>query len=452
VATLAPKWVATVAGDISATPTTDGTNLYFPDWGGNLNAVDAGTGAIIWLVPVSSYNGVAASYSRTSPAIVDSGAALIIADVTAIDVAPGPGASVIKIDSRTGQPIWITKVDPHPEAIITANPAVTANTIIVGVSSSEETAAEVASYPCCTFRGSVVALDETTGMVLWQTYMVPDNAGAVGGYSGGAVWGSTPMVDATRGLVYVGTGNNYTVPSSASACQLLVPDSPMCIDPNDRIDSVVALDLSSGAIRWTFQSMFSDNTTDGCLTGVNCEAPVGPDHDFAQAPIFVETANRPIVFAGQKSGTGYGLDPDTGALVWSRPIAGGMLWGSATDGQRIYSASFRPPAGWSAVDPATGENLWTTNDPGSSQNHAVDTAPVTIANGVVYAGSLNTNGSTMFGMDAASGKILFSFSSGSSVAGGAAVANGTVYWGSGYSHISKLTGNKKIFAFTLNGK
>jgi polyvinyl alcohol dehydrogenase (cytochrome) len=111
----------------------------------------------------------------------------------------------------------------------------------------------------------------------------------------------------------------------------------------------------------------------------------------------------------------------------------------------------RSPAGWSALDPETGTILWTTNDPGS-QNNASDIGPLTVANGVLYAGSTNTNGPTMFGLDTSNGKILLSFQSGSSVAGGAAVANGTVYWGSGYSRISVFTGNKKIFALTLKGK
>ena len=107
------------------------------------------------------------------------------------------------------------------------------------------------------------------------------------------------MIDLERSLVYVATGNNYAVPADVAACQALTPDNPMCNDPGNHIDSVVALDLSTGSIRWTFQAMFSDNSTNGCLFGVNCESPRGPDHDFAQAPLFVDTAFGPVVFAGQ---------------------------------------------------------------------------------------------------------------------------------------------------------
>jgi polyvinyl alcohol dehydrogenase (cytochrome) len=300
---LAPKWVQTAAGDISATPTTDGTTVYFPDWGGNINALATATGEVVWQKAV---------FSRTSPAIVGGGAAVIVGT----PVFAGAPASIIKMDARTGTPIWTAIVDPHPAAVITANPVVAQNTVIVGVSSSEESFAGDASYPCCSFRGSVVAVDETTGSILWKTYMVPENGGVVGGYSGGAVWGSTPMVDLDRGLVYVATGNNYTVPDDVAACQLLMPNNSVCIDRDNRIDSVVAMDLSTGLIRWTFQALFSDNSTNGCLFGVNCESPEGPDHDFAQGSLFVNTAFGPVVFAGQKSGAGYDLNADSGALLW----------------------------------------------------------------------------------------------------------------------------------------
>ena len=377
VGTLAPKWEETAAGDVSATPTTDGKNIYFPDWGGNVNALSAATGAVLWQKVISS---------RTSPLIVDNGAAVIVGT----PVFGGTPADIVKMDSQTGATIWTTVVDTHPAAVITASPVLAQSTVIVGVSSSEEFVSADASYPCCTFRGSVVAVDESTGNILWKTYMVPDNGGGPGGYSGGAVWGSTPMVDLARGLIYVATGNNYAVPDSVAACQTLTPNSPMCIDPANHIDSVVALDLATGVIRWSFQAMFSDNSTNGCLFGVNCEAPRGPDHDFAQAPIYVDTAFGPVVFAGQKSGVGYGLNADAGTLLWRTQIGTQLMWGSATDGCRIYVASTKGLTGdagvWSALNPATGKILWTTNDPGSASDHAFDAGPVSVANGVVYAG------------------------------------------------------------------
>jgi len=447
---LETKWVTPVGGDVSATPTTDGITVYFPDWANNLNALNAETGETVWRKPISTYDNLPAS-CRTSPVIVDNGAALIIGDRIAFP--GGPGASVIKVDAKTGERIWITNVDNHPASQVSASAAVVDSVIFVTVSSSEEAFAFDANYPCCTFRGSVVALDETTGTILWRTYMVPDNNGLPNQYSGGAIWGSTPMVDRQRRLVYVGTGNNYSVPHEVAACQLLLSEDPTCIDPENRIDSVVALDIASGAVRWTFHTRFSDIVTNGCSIGVNCVSPQGPDQDFAQGPVFVQGSAGALVFAGNKSGMGYALNPDTGALIWSTQPGMGMMWGSATDNKRIYVANRVSLDGefgsWSALDPVTGKILWTTSDPGRSESLVRAIAPVTVANGVVYAASTNASGATMFGLDAENGEILFSFNSGTPVGGGPAVANGVVYWGSGYPPYNHNRGSKGIFAFHL---
>ena len=77
--------------------------------------------------------------------------------------------------------------------------------------------------------------------------------------------------------------------------------------------------------------------------------------------------------------------------------------------------------------------------------------PVTVANGVVYACSLDVDGH-MYAFDAASGAVLWSFSSGGSCNAGAAVVNGTVYWGSGYASLGGFlgsTGNNKFYAFDV---
>jgi polyvinyl alcohol dehydrogenase (cytochrome) len=79
---------------------------------------------------------------------------------------------------------------------------------------------------------------------------------------------------------------------------------------------------------------------------------------------------------------------------------------------------------------------------------------MTVANGVVYApstGAATASTANMFAMDAADGKVLWSFPSGGSVAAGAVVVNGTVYWGSGYGR-GFVAGQNKFFAFSLGGK
>jgi len=128
------------------------------------------------------------------------------------------GANVMSVDRQTGTLRWITQVDAHPAAEITGSPVVFDGVVYIGVSSNEETLALDPTYPCCSFRGSIVALDEKTGAMLWKTFDMPDNGGRPGGYSGGAVW-QPPAIDPKRGTLFIGTGNNYTAPADVEACQ-----------------------------------------------------------------------------------------------------------------------------------------------------------------------------------------------------------------------------------------
>src|SRR6266404_4362409 len=165
---LVPKWVFETGSDVSATPTVTGNTVYFPDWAGNLYAVRANDGRLLWSRKISDYNGRAGSLSRVSPAIVED--QLILGDNNS-----GDGAHVMAVDRQTGALRWITEVDSHPAALITGSPVFHGSTVYVGVSSGEEGLARNPAYSCCTFRGSMVALDVVTGGILWKTFTVPDN-------------------------------------------------------------------------------------------------------------------------------------------------------------------------------------------------------------------------------------------------------------------------------------
>src|SRR6266403_1160264 len=167
--------------------------------------------------------------------------------------------------------------------------------------------------------------------------------------------------------------------------------------------------------------------------------------------------------SAQKSGIFWALNPDNGNIVWSTPVGpgaslGGIEWGTATDGQRIYVAIANSdhlpytlvPSGqqitwgaWSALDVATGKILWQTADP---TVNTIDRGSVSVANGVMYAGS---NSGQMYALDAANGNILWNFASGGTVLDGPSIVDSTLYWGSGYRNIQG-TGNNKVFAFTLD--
>src|SRR6266576_2295198 len=129
---LKPKWVFTTGGDVSATPTVDGDAVYFPDWGGNLFAVNKNSGSLIWSHKISEYDGVDGAISRVSPAVV--GDQVIIGDILSSNQVHN-GANVMAVDRRTGMLRWITQVENHPAAIITGSPVVFDGVIYIGVSS-----------------------------------------------------------------------------------------------------------------------------------------------------------------------------------------------------------------------------------------------------------------------------------------------------------------------------
>jgi len=457
VASLTKKWVLTTAGDVSATPAVDGQRVYVPDWAGNLYAVDRATGAVVWQKKVSDLTGVPGDLARVTPAFTET--TLVLGNQGPFF---GGGGTVVAVDKATGDLLWRTQVESHEAAIITQSATIFDGVVYVGTSSQEEARAAF-GLPCCTFRGSVVALDLATGAILWRTYMTPE------GYPGNAVWGSSPAVDVKRGSLYVATGNNYDAPDDALQCIADNPDDPVaqrgCLPADDLFDAIVSLDLRTGAVKWATQALPHDTWTVACIFELpNCPSPAGPDYDFGQAPaLFTAKSDgqaRELVGAGQKSGDYWALDPNTGAVVWKTQAgpggtAGGLQWGSAVDGKRVYTAnanSNNKPWGaggltsgvWSGLDAATGQLVWETRPPDGGST----SGPVTTANGVVFGCSLDAQGH-MYALNAATGQVLWSFASGGSCLSGAAISNGTVYWGSGYSNFGFGTPNNKLYAFGL---
>ncbi len=481
VSSLTKQWQFTTGGDVSATPALDGTNVYFPDTGGNLWAVSQKTGTAVWQRHISDYTGIPGDVARDTPAIV--GNELILGDQAGYH--GSFTAWVFAVSKIDGSLIWKTAVDSNsPWPIVTqsavVDQSVSPAVAYIGVASAEELfAGLIPGYTCCGFRGSILALNAVTGQIMWKTYTVP------AGYSGASVWGSTPVIDYTRGSLYIGTGNNYSVPSDVQTC---VADAgsnttaaAACISPGDHFDSVMALDLHTGQIKWASVAISYDSFTVSCLAGVinipgitiypdACPEPAGPDYDFGQGPTLYTLMNSmgqptDLLGDGQKSGQYWAFNPDTGAVVWMTQVGpggtlGGMEWGSAQDGKRIYVSIPNNGAkpwtlqngqtinygGWSALDPATGKILWQTPDPSGVPYSSIDAGAVSVANGVVYACSLDPAGH-MYAMDAATGTIKWSFASGGSCNAGAAISNGVVYWGSGYRALG--TPNNQFYAFGL---
>jgi polyvinyl alcohol dehydrogenase (cytochrome) len=443
VSRLGTAWSITAAGGVATTPTVADGTVYFSDNGGKLWAVDARSGRVRWSRDLASYLGYPAA-SRVSPAVF--GGELIFGTSNA----SRKGMQVLAVNRHTGALLWSTQADAHIAAVSTSSPVIYRGVAYLGVSSYEEALAVVPGYQCCTFRGSVVALNATTGHLLWKTYTVP------AGYSGAAVWGSTPAVDPAAHMLYVATGDNYSVPPGVCTA----PAQTECTPPaaGDHVDSVLGLDLATGAIRWSRPTLTSDVYTEVC--SVHPSPDCGPDFDFGSGPNLIRLpSGRELVGAGQKSGVYWALDPRTGAVVWHTLVGpgsglGGIQWGSATDGRHIYAAisdvlgtpyqitsagghtATIDGGSWAELDAATGAIVWQVADP----QGAADMGYVTVANGVVYAGSTAYSGTDMYALSAATGAVLWSFAGGGSVAGGAAVAGGRVYWGAGYTRATLCPG------------
>jgi len=471
VGTLQPQWTYTTAGNVSATPSYDGlaNAVYFPDWAGNIVKLNATNGALIWQHNVTEYGLPKGALSRNTPTLA--GGLVIFGASGALGSPIACPGYLMAIDPDTGDLVWQIIVDPDLDALMTGSPMVYNNVIYVGVSSSQE----VLTNP--TFRGSVVALSVATGSLLWQTYMVP------AGYSGGPVWSSTPAVDVSRNQLYVTTGNNYLVPQSVQWCEQAAstPSAVVaCQAPTNMADSIVALDLTSGAIKWSHRGQAQDNFITAC-NKVNtnaCPDPRGEDWDFGAGANFftcqVGGLSSDVVGAGEKSGVYWALNPDNGHVLWRTKVGpggilGGIQWGTAVDGQYVYVAVSNSrhttyklePSGmnwnggsWAALSPATGEIVWQVPDPGLdplNPNLPADSmGPVTVANGVLYAGS---SSGAMYGFDTSSGNTLWSFQAAGSVISAPSVFDGVLYWGSGYRTIGQLqpisTPSNQFYSFAL---
>jgi polyvinyl alcohol dehydrogenase (cytochrome) len=170
------------------------------------------------------------------------------------------------------------------------------------------------------------------------------------------------------------------------------------------------------------------------------------------------------------------LDAETGDVVWKTQVGpgghlGGIQWGTAYDGSRLYfgvndtdgtaytlagsgaQSGTRVSAGsWGSLDPASGSVLWQIANPSMTAplGGASVNGPVTVVGGVLLAGSMDHDG-TMYALDAATGAVLWSFQAGATVYGGPAVAGGVVYWGAGYPATRLGFGGsaKKLYAFAL---
>jgi polyvinyl alcohol dehydrogenase (cytochrome) len=339
-------------GSVRSQPAVMNGRVYVGSENGQVHALDAVSGCTYW------------SFKAEAGVVT----ALTVGPYTGSDHRPHSAvyfgdrkANAYAVDAASGQLVWARKVDSHPAASITGSPTVYDGRVYVPVQGiGEEGRGGLGDYACCTFRGSVSALDASTGAVLWKTYTVAPSAPRAKsksgvqlfGPAGGGIW-SAPTVDAARRRLYVATGNGYAEPAQPTT------------------DAVIALDLATGAIRWVRQLLPNDIWVMGCDSHANgnpaCPGERGPDFDFSAPPILTRSGSRDFLVLPQKSGMAFALDPARdGALVWSYRIGQGSglggEWGGTVVGDRVFfgvADILTPtPGGVHAVQLGSGQRLW----------------------------------------------------------------------------------------------
>jgi polyvinyl alcohol dehydrogenase (cytochrome) len=339
---------------------------------------------------------------------------------------------------------------------VTGSPILHKRRLYVPLASREEAAGGGPDYPCCTFRGSIVALDADTGQQIWKTHIISEqpkpttkNSRGVQLYapSGGGIW-DTPTIDESRGLLYIGTGDSYSKPP--------VPVTT---------DAVMALDLATGKPRWTVQHTPDDAWLVGCEVinpSENCPTGIGPDYDFGASPIMRTIPGGPtIVISGQKSGEVFAQDVRDGKVLWKATLVerlarGEITFGGAADGERVYFGT-RGTGVW-ALDVKTGAKRWNTPVAAIPQRQSGQTAALTVIPGVVFSGGQD---GVLRAFAAADGKQIWEFDTvrdfttvngvpargGAMGAAGPAVAGGMLFLGSGYTGLGNGRGGNVLIAF-----
>jgi polyvinyl alcohol dehydrogenase (cytochrome) len=459
------KWAFNLGDIIDARsqPAVIGRYLFIGSGTAAFYALDADSGCTLWGFR-------AASGVRSGAAIGEIAGAPAVFFVDA-------SANVYALNAQTGELIWKVRPVDHFATLATATPRYYNGVVYQAFSSFEEVIGGDAKYQCCTFRGSVVALNAAKGDKLWQTFTIPEPAKPTGtslagteqyGPSGAGIW-STPTIDEQLGALYVATGDNYSDP------------------PTNTSDAVLAMDLKTGKLLWSTQLTGNDAFNNACSIPVpgNCPKTHGADYDFGQPPILISlgAGKRALVMA-QKSGMAHALDPDAkGRIRWQTQVGkggplGGSQWGSASDGEKVYVAISdlglsavpdpKSPKGYRlvldpkkggglyALDPRTGKTVWSAaatscaasrTDCSPAQSSAVTAIP-----GLVFSGSIDAH---LRAYSASTGKVLWDMDTarsfdtvngqpahgGSMDAAGPAVVNGMVFVNSGYGQWGGMPGN-----------
>ncbi len=444
-------------------PTIAGNTLFTASQTGTIYALDRHTGCTRWTYQANSEVRSALVIGRDSTGKANR---LYFGDFF---------AHVYAIDLDSQKLLWKKKIDDHDNATITGTLSLYKDRLYIPVSSTEVASAADENYSCCSFRGSMVALDVNDGTKIWKSYTIDDVPTQTGvnsegvpiiGPSGAPIW-TAVTIDTARGCLYIGSGENYTQPATNTS------------------DAIISFDLATGQKRWIRQTMPKDVWNAACVTltsRANCPENNGPDADFGAPPILVNYNGTDILLAGQKSGHVYALDPeDDGRILWTQLVGrggfmGGIHWGMATDGKTLYvpindrglydlNPDKPKSPGLHAVDISDGSILWSTIEEDRCGTFELRgcgpglSAAITLTPEVVFGGTLD---GWMKAYAKEDGKELWAFDTkrdyeavnGVRAFGGAIDSDGPVivenqlFVSSGYAKFAEKEGNV-VLAFSI---
>ncbi|MFK7865624.1 MAG: PQQ-binding-like beta-propeller repeat protein [Pseudohongiellaceae bacterium] len=442
---------------LRAAPVIVGSTVFYSATdSGRVFALDTNSGCAKWI-----YNAETRLRSSMAYGVIDDVSTLVFSD--------GRGM-IHSINAESGEQLWVASGQASGnQGMLTGTPVIHEDVIIVPVSGSGVITGGNPNYECCENHGAVTALNVRTGEKLWEYHTMPaaEYTGAVSstgvkqkGPSGAPIW-TTPTIDAKRGQIYVTTGENTSHPTTGTS------------------DSIIALDLETGEEIWVFQALANDMWNFGCSAGgPNCiilPDTNSVDFDFGGPAILVDSDDRELLIAGQKSGDIWALDPVSGELVWNQRVGegtalGGNHWGIATDSKRAFMTINDPGTRAESARPGiytyfvgSGEPSWSYEVQPSCGEERSDrlrrcealygfsATPLSV-DGAVITGGLDGR---LFVFDSDSGDILFEYDTaadfetingvegygGSIDSHSIAAGSGMVFVGSGYGTFSQVAGN-----------
>jgi polyvinyl alcohol dehydrogenase (cytochrome) len=440
------KWAfgLPAGGETSGQPSVFGGRVFFGDYNSFAYSLDAATGCVYWSFHADAQIRTAALVARIKHDGRDTYAAFF----------GDKKANLYALDARTGALLWKRNLEQRLLSHITAAPVFYKGRLYVGLAGSEEIVSSDPHYPCCTYRGSLTALDANTGAVIWKTYTIPEEPKPTKKNSlglqlwapaGASIW-SAPTIDPKRDAIYVGTGNAFTEPAVKTS------------------DSLMAFDLKTGKVLWSYQALANDASPGDCVgpgpRDTHCPENVGPDWDFGNSPILQTLpGGKRVLVCAHKGGEVVAVDPDRrGALLWTADLSAGrdatapvqvqIMWGGAADAQNVYYGT--RAGSIAALSLADGKIAWLKQieaspahpGPGGRPRRGFDAA-LTVIPGVLFAGGWD---GVLRALSTADGHEIWQFDAareftavngvaakgGSLGAPGPVIAGGMLFVGSGY--------------------